>query len=494
MNTLPLSRLISTSVNLAAQAAQAPNTSSLLILGGSDHVNVAERMLEYTSLAEMLSDGFLSTDPEYLSAQAWFSQLPQPNSVLIGRWAKTATHGHLICGPMTAAEQALSSWTVITNGSFHIAIDGAAALSVTGVDFHTATTMAAVAALLDTSVAGATVSWDSYDQCLVFTSEGTAGSTSTVGLITAGTGGTDLSAKLKGTAALGAYVADGLAAEAAEAAVAIFDSRFGQQWYGLVLPEASSSEHLLVAAYVEAATTKHFYGVTTQDANSLVAAATSDVGYLLKAGHYNKTCVQYSSSSAYAVASLLGRILTTNYSANQSVITLMFKQEPGVTAEQLTTAQANALSDKNINVFVAYNNNTSIIQYGTCASGQYIDTVVGTDWLATELQTGLYNQLYTSSTKTPQTDAGVNTLQSVIEGICYQAVLNGLLAPGLWNQAGFGGLAQGDFVPKGYYIYSTPVSQQSLADRAARKAPVFQIAAKLAGAVHTADIIINVNP
>ncbi|EJJ0295969.1 DUF3383 family protein, partial [Enterobacter asburiae] len=37
-----------------------------------------------------------------------------------------------------------------------------------------------------------------------------------------------------------------------------------------------------------------------------------------------------------------------------------------------------------------------------------------------------------------------------------------------------------------------PISEQAQADREARKAPVIQVACKLAGAVHFADVQINV--
>ncbi|MFX5801658.1 DUF3383 family protein, partial [Acinetobacter baumannii] len=73
---------------------------------------------------------------------------------------------------------------------------------------------------------------------------------------------------------------------------------------------------------------------------------------------------QYSSSSPYAAASLFGRLLTTDFNANNTTITLMYKQEPGIVPESLTSSQADALQAKNGNVFVEYSNDTAIIQYG----------------------------------------------------------------------------------------------------------------------------------
>ena len=126
-------------------------------------------------------------------------------------------------------------------------------------------------------------------------------------------------------------------------------------------------------------------------------------------------------------------------------------------------------------------------------NGYFFDEVHGTDWLQNAVQTAIYNLLYTSLTKVPQTDGGVNIIVSTICQQLDQAVTNGLVAPGVWNAGGFGAIKQGDMLAKGYYVYAQPLASQSQADREARKAPVIQCAIKLAGAVHSVDCIINVN-
>jgi hypothetical protein len=113
--------------------------------------------------------------------------------------------------------------------------------------------------------------------------------------------------------------------------------------------------------------------------------------------------------------------------------------------------------------------------------------------LALEIQTQVYNLLYLSSTKIPQTDAGNHIILTTIESVLSQAAINGLLAPGTWNAGGFGTISQGDFLPKGFYVYAPPIASQNVSDRSARKSVTFQIAAKLAGAIRTVSVIINVN-
>ena len=272
------------------------------------------------------------------------------------------------------------------------------------------------------------------------------------------------------------------------------DDRFGQSWYGLTVINATDDQVVDVAKYIESSTNKHLFGVTTQDTSTLAGDPNSaTIASQLKALNLKRTFVQYSSSSPYAVCSAFGRLLTTDYNANNSVITLMYKNEPTVTAEYLTSTQITNLEAKNCNVFVAYNNGTAIIEPGVVSSGDFVDTISNVDWLATQIQTSVYNLLYTSKTKIPQTDSGNHLIASVISSVCAQAQTNGICAPGVWTSNGFGGLKYNDFMPTGYYVYAPPISSQLLADRNARKSVSFQVALKLAGAIHSVKISVNVN-
>ena len=47
-----------------------------------------------------------------------------------------------------------------------------------------------------------------------------------------------------------------------------------------------------------------------------------------------------------------------------------------------------------------------------------------------------------------------------------------------------------NIIDTGYYIYSLPIAQQSQVDRDARKAPLVQIAVKLAGAIHSSTVLV----
>lgn len=266
-------------------------------------------------------------------------------------------------------------------------------------------------------------------------------------------------------------------------------------WYGLGIAHTDAlvdADVLSVATAIESASVSRILAVTTQDPDTLVTATTTDLASKLKAGSYGRTFCQYSSSSKYAALSAFGRAFTVNFNGNNTTITLKFKQEPVVTYETLTTAQAAALDAKDANVFVYYANDTAIIQQGVMSNGDFFDERHGLDWLQNYVQTNLFNLLYTSATKIPQTDAGNTRIMTNVEQSMGQAVTNGLVAPGVWNGGSIGQLSPGDTLTKGYYVYMAAISSQAQSDREARKSVPVQVACKLAGAIHFADVLINV--
>ncbi|HFR3118981.1 TPA: DUF3383 family protein [Enterobacter roggenkampii] len=268
-------------------------------------------------------------------------------------------------------------------------------------------------------------------------------------------------------------------------------------WYGLHLavPEADypvDAEIINVAAAIEAATVSRIFGITTDDAETLVAATTTDLASKLKAAKYSRTFIQYSTSSRYAALSAFARAFTVDFTASNTTITLKFKQEPGVTYETLTTSQANNLEAKNCNVYVYYENDTAILEQGVMSNGDFFDERHGLDWLQNAVQTADFNTLYTSTTKIPQTDAGTTTRMANIEAVLDKAVGNGLFAPGKWTGGPVGQLSTGDYLTKGYYTYAESVDDQLQTDRESRKGVPIQVAGKLAGAVHYGSVAITV--
>jgi hypothetical protein len=112
------------------------------------------------------------------------------------------------------------------------------------------------------------------------------------------------------------------------------------------------------------------------------------------------------------------------------------------------------------------------------------------------LEVAGFNYLAQTSTKIPQTEAGMDGLKNAYRKICEQGVTNAYLSPGAWNSPiTFGN--QQDLLDNiqsyGFYIYSLPIALQAQVDREARQAPLIQIAAKEAGAIHSSTVVININ-
>ncbi|WP_298165111.1 DUF3383 domain-containing protein [Novosphingobium sp.] len=489
---LPVSRLITASVNLTPAGAQYANIETLLLLGDSPVIDTLTRIRSYNSLAGVAAD-FGTSAPEYAAALLYFGQSPQPTQLYIGRWARTATAGALYGAPLTAAQQALANFTAVTAGGFKVQVNGGALTGVTGINLSTATSLSQVASLITTALTGASLAatcvWTGSQFQIVSTTTGTS---SSVSLLQAPASGTDISGLLGGTAGAGAYAVAGIAAESALAAVTALDA-IPTYWYGLTFAAStmpSNSDYLAVAAFIEATT--HIFGLTTADANAVNSASNTDIGSQLIAAGYTRTFGQYSTTNPYAVISIFGSILTTQFNGSNTMPTVAWKVEPGVPYEPLSQNAASVLDTKRYNYFANFQNGASVLVNGCCFGQAYVDEIFGLDWLQNRIQTNLFN-LLAAQPKVPQTDPGIHQFVNVIDQSMEAAITNGLVAPGQWQAAGFGQLQTGDYLNAGYYIYAPPISTQSSADRAARKSPPIQVAVKLAGAVHTVNAIINVN-
>ncbi len=487
---LAVDRVVNVTINLQPLAARRRNFGVLLIAGASDVIPPAERIRTYTGIDGVAADFGLDA-PEYLAAELFFSQSPRPAILQIGRWIKTASPAMLRGGILTAEEMALAQWTDISDGSLAINVAGATQ-EISGLDFRMATNLNAVASTIGSKMAthGVSCSWDG--KRFTLTTIATGPDATLTWCTDATAGGTNIATRLKLTEAAALPPQDGLPAESIKKCVVELADR--GDWYGLAVADDSLTvdDHLVVAQYVQAASKSRIYAATITDTRVLDATHTDDLASRGKRLKLSRLFCCFSANK-YAAISAIGRAFTVNFSANRSTITLKFKQLPSVAAEGLTESQANALAAKRCNVFAAYNNDTAILQEGVMSGDAWFDEIHGTDWLQNAVQNELWNLLYQSKTKIPQTNSGVHQLITCIESVLKEAVNNALVAPGVWNGDGFGQLERGDYLPKGYYVYSEPVELQPQSEREQRKAPPIQCAIKLAGAIHSVDVAINVN-
>ncbi|HHT2967479.1 TPA: DUF3383 family protein [Citrobacter koseri] len=91
---LPLNRVTNVTVTLSARAAQGRNFGSMLILGNSTVIPIAERLRLY-SAPDDIGDDFGVDSEEYKAAVIWFSQSPRPTQIYVGRWVATLVDGEV---------------------------------------------------------------------------------------------------------------------------------------------------------------------------------------------------------------------------------------------------------------------------------------------------------------------------------------------------------------------------------------------------------------
>lgn len=194
-----------------------------------------------------------------------------------------------------------------------------------------------------------------------------------------------------------------------------------------------------------------------------------------------------------AIATYATIACSTNYSGDSTVLTMNLKELTGILPD-LNLNQTYYTQAKQNGVDI-YGNTEGLSCVYSFDNGAYTDEVTGELWFKKALEVSGLNYLRKTNTKIPQTEAGMAGLKNAYESRCVQAVRNGLIAPGAWNDSIPFGNSE-DFIrniaEKGYYIYSLPIAQQQQAEREQRIAPVVQIAVKLAGAFHSSNVIVNV--
>lgn len=239
---------------------------------------------------------------------------------------------------------------------------------------------------------------------------------------------------------------------------------------------------------------------------SSVNALTAGTGLFTKVNSNTKTkCLLYTLGADEETAALnsrlfaaayLSRGLAVNYSGSDTTITMNLKDLVGIQADtNISETLLNECVNLGVDCFPSIEGLAKVIS--NRQGGMYFDQVANQIWFVNAIQRAVFNVLAQTQTKVPQTEAGLEKLTKAIRGVCNQGVTNGFIASGSWNSSDtFGNY--NDFYRNieefGYYIYHQPISEQSQNEREERKAPLYQIAAKEAGAVHSANIIITIEP
>lgn len=270
-------------------------------------------------------------------------------------------------------------------------------------------------------------------------------------------------------------------------------------YFGVLIDSIPTAPFATLPAYVQGQSQMLFVASNNKadiQANGILGSLASKTDNQIRGLYYNDGVTQDTIDFAAAYAA---RALSTDFSGSLTASTMNLKQLIGfapdttLTQTDLNTAQANG-----IDVYppFGFQGLPPTGNLYTSGANAFFDQIYNQYWLKFALQVAGFDYLSQTNTKIPQTETGMDGLKNAYRQVLAQAVSNGVLAPGTWNSSTVFGnpttLAQ-SVAAIGYYVYSTPISQQSVADRQARKAPLVQIAAKMAGAIHSSNVIVNIN-
>lgn len=268
-------------------------------------------------------------------------------------------------------------------------------------------------------------------------------------------------------------------------------------YFGILIDEEMSgvpAAFAALAVYVQTLDKMFFYASSVQ--------ADYAPGGLLdlvrQASETHTRCLYYNDSTPLDTqkmsAAYAGRALSTDFEGSNTTQTMHLKALAGITPDPTVDQTAlEAVQTAGVDVYV---NIASISAVFTSGENAFFDEVYNEFWLKFALQTAGFNYLRDTSTKIPQTETGIEGLKNQYRNVCAQAVRNAFVGPGAWTSSQvFGDPASLIRCIKdiGFYVYSTPLSQQSQSAREARQAPLIQIAIKTQGAVHSSNVIVNVN-
>lgn len=496
---LSISNIVNVQLNTIPKSAARKNFGVVALFTPEAGTAFADSKTRYVYVdsQQQVESLFGSNSETAKASLPFFAQSPRAATLIICRWNKRQTSIRAVNNALRGGvlNNTLAQFKKVNDGYFAINIGGTLT-SVSGVDLTQAADLNAVATKLTEKLTGFTVTFDSVANRFIATSK-TAGEHQATTIYFAednGADGTYLGAMLKwqdGQAerVVGVSASTVPAESAAEALNAV--AEVNNAWYGLTFAAQLTNDEIEAAAKFAQANTKLF-GVTATLDSHLVWNSATNIFKKLKDASMDHTLAIFDRNDPYAVTSALARLLSMNFGAQNSTITLKFKTQPTITADEITATEMNAAKRLGINVYT-YFDDVAMIAEGTVIGGKFADEIVILDWFADAVQKEVFARLYKSPTKIPLTDKGQAILISAVEKVCLEGVNNGAFAAGLWTGDSFGALSTGDYLEQGYYVWAAPMDTLSDSDREQRRATPIQTAVKLAGAIHFSDVIINFN-
>lgn len=399
----------------------------------------AERVRSYTSLAGVAADFAVTTSPEYLAAQALFSQSPHPKTIKIGRASLAPTQ---ICR-LTPTAQNSTVYSVTVGG------EGFTTTTVSYTSDATAT-VAEICTGLTSVING--IASNNY-----LASDDTTHIT-----ITGDAAGDWFSVEVASPDLLKneqLHADPGIATDLA--AIALEDD----DWYCLLTNFNSNAMVLAADAWIQTQKKIYVFDVAESDAVTTAAGNSDTLDDIATLNRARTAGVYHPSPLEMCAASWAGRCLPLEPGS----ITWKFKTLSGVSATTLTSTHRSNLIARDANFYESVAGR-SIMSEGTTADGDFIDVQRGLDWIEDDMTARVFTAL-SGADKVPFTDPGVAVVESEMLATLRDAVNRGILAA--------------DPEPA---VTVPAVADVSASDKASRTLPDMTFTGTLAGAIHKANI------
>ena len=241
-------------------------------------------------------------------------------------------------------------------------------------------------------------------------------------------------------------------------------------WYGLLVDQAFEDDVADIAAWVETAKKIAFFWTT--DPDTYDSSKTTDIASVLKLATRDRSAVIYhampmdddTEKPDYPDAAWMGE----GFPYDPGTSTWAYKTLKGVTPDSITGAKESALQGKNCNYYSEVGG-VNITQEGKVASGEWIDIIIGTDWIESRLREAVYSALV-NNRKIPYDDSGITLIEGLVKGVL--------------NQAAAAGILQADSI-----VVTVPrYADIPQADKLARRLPDVKFTALYQGAIHRTTI------
>jgi hypothetical protein len=408
-------------------------------------------------LAQMVTDGFSTSEAAYLAAAAFVAQSPAPVQFGIGFLSAAPSQQFTITVP--AATTVVQKFSVILDGVTYTYTSGAsdsAATIATGLYnvIHTA------------APAGLTIANPSSGVITITASS--AGAFHTIQLIDGNGNPSSVARTLMNLAQTHADTSPTLATQMSS--ILAFDGA----WYAVINPWDSYAQALALSNWVES--NKKLYIVNSVD-DLILQSGTStstDIAAKIKSLANTRTAVLYKSENgSFAQAAWLGAVLPlTPGSENWAFKTLATVPADTLSESEITNAcgvPTAGSAGKYASVYSSiYGRN--VTEFGQVGSGSWLDITRGTDALIVDMSSRVFNDL-SGANKIPYSDKGIAVIEKDVRASLASFITSGFLtdspAPSV----------------------SVPLaSSLTSAQRAARLLPNVNFTANLAGALNSVKI------